>query len=61
MPTPKRRIAARLRVALVWLATTAVAIATLVGVLLAGASYVYGPMIERISDAPSSRRTIAGR
>lgn len=51
-PARKRRIAARLRVALVRLATAAVALATLFGVLRAGASYVYCPMMDRISDAP---------
>ncbi|MBX3233552.1 MAG: hypothetical protein KIT84_11150 [Labilithrix sp.] len=51
-PPRKRRIAARLRVAFVRLATTALALATLFGVLRAGATYVYCPMMERISDAP---------
>lgn len=51
-PGRKRRIPARLRVALVRLATAAVALVTLFGVLRAGASYVYCPMMERISDAP---------
>lgn len=48
----KRRFGARFRGALVRLATTAVALVTLFGFSRAGASYVYCPMMERISDAP---------